>query len=48
MTAWATLINDDERLQDLLMYATAMDAEELDALLAIQQGMLASRKAVTK
>jgi len=46
--AWATLINGDARLQKLLMFATAMNPEELDALLAIQQGMLAARKAVSK
>jgi len=46
--AWATLINDDERLQDLLMFATSMDQDELDAILAIQRGMLAARKAVRR
>ena len=44
--AWAAIINGDERLHDLMMYATAMDPEELVALLAIQRGMLSARKAV--
>jgi hypothetical protein len=39
ITAWATVINDDERLQELVMLATSMDVERIDALLAVARGL---------
>jgi len=45
LQVWAATINGDERLQELVAIATALDDETVDGLLAVARGMM-SQKAV--
>lgn len=46
LQAWAATINGDERLQELVAIATALDDEQLESLLAVGRGMMSASKAV--
>jgi len=43
---WAATITGDERLQELVAIATALDDEQLESLLAVGRGMMSASKAV--